>query len=275
MKGRVTALMIVILMLVPAAVLVLSIDEAEAAPETVHFKGVVKYDGKTVEDADICLMWQQIVPGDTSPIKGIESGSGSIVNGEFDVTITGVYYPDASHTISISCVYGANNLPLTGPWMDVPEPKGGIVELPAPYVFDLPDVNITGSVEYGGSGVEGATVSLIQNGKSVSSVVTSNDGVFELGFKPGNKYSILVERGGFIDFETNAQEYTTSVNIPVITLQLAPETVYWGFDMPHLFSLIGLTAAFVLLGVVLLYVFWMKRHPESLIMIGDSLDDEE
>lgn len=58
-------------------------------------------------------------------------------------------------------------------------------------------------------------------------------------------------------------------------LLMEPETTYWGFDLPHLFTIFGLTAALVLLGVVFLYVFWMKRHPESLKMINGGPDEKE
>lgn len=85
---------------------------------------------------------------------------------------------------------------------------------------------------------------------------------------------MLVPVTGFL-LSVDDAEAATTINQDDSDPLMEPETTYWGFDLPHLFTIFGLTAALVLLGVVLLYVFWMKRHPESLKMINGGPDEKE
>lgn len=105
---------------------------------------------------------------------------------------------------------------------------------------------------------------------------TEENGRYEFKLEPG-KYKISIERGGFLDWETDEDiELKDNAIVPLnVQLTLAPEKTYWGFDLPHLFAIMGGVLALLLIVLVLSYMFWVKIHPGNIRVIDDSPDEYE
>ena len=134
------------------------------------------------------------------------------------------------------------------------------------------------SVEYLNVGINGAkiTVKNIEKGTIILGT-TDKNGICKLNLESGT-YKISIEKGGFIDWETADDDIELGDKAEVqlnVQLTLAPETTYWGYDLPHLFALMGGVTALLLIMFVLIYMAWTRTHPGNIRIIDDSPDEEE
>jgi len=272
MKGRIAALLIIAAILLPVAGLIVS-DDAEAAYGTIDFSGTIEYKGVSMKNTEIRLDWD----GSTEPFIGFGETDN---NGKFTITYTGYYNPNAETSVIIRCT--SKDVFRISAAIPIDIPIGSSVELGTITDSDFPtvyapkaEITVLGTVKYGGTTVEGARVALFKdNGTKVEVdfINTNNNGVFEFKCVPGDYY-IIVERNGF--FNSEPLEFTIGDNVtkvlPEIYLIITPDTTYMGFDLPHLFTLIGLFMALILLLAVVIYVLWIRRHPGKIRRLPPSV----
>ncbi len=134
------------------------------------------------------------------------------------------------------------------------------------------------SVEYLNVGINGAKITVKNIEKDTIILgTTDKNGICKLNLESGT-YKISIEKGGFIDWETADDDIKLGDKAEVqlnVQLTLAPETTYWGYDLPHLFALMGGVAALFLIMFVLIYMAWTRTHPGNIRIIDDSPDEEE
>ena len=277
MKGRIAALLIIAVMLLPVAGLMYASDEAEAVPGPIDFTGIIEYNGKLMTGAEVYLVW--IYDINSEPLIG-RATTGP--DGSFTISIEGTYDDTADNPVTLTCmtddvvcksaVINTKSL-IVGKNVDL----GTINDFPRGYT-EKAEITVLGTVKYGGTAIEGARVTLVNRitEEIITYKNTDNKGAFELKCGPGDYY-VTVERGGFFDWESttlNLGDTNSFVFDDDIYLTITPEDTYWGLDLPHLFSLIGLFIALILLISVVTYVMWIRKHPGKIRIVDDDPNDE-
>ena len=276
MKGRIAALLVIAVFLLPVAGLIAS-EDAEAAPEYITFTGIVEYNDQPIKGAEVHLVWS-VKDSDSGIINSRLIGIGwTDDNGEFSVTIYGSYDSTFDNFATIYCFAGNILISKEGEFSDPISKKvnlGDITDFPQGWT-PQPEITVLGSVKYEGISVEGAKVTLVNamTNKEIIFDNTDKQGAYELKWMPGNYY-ITIERGGFFDWESPIFELGES-NSKILdaTLTVSPETTYFGLDLPHILTVFGLFLALILLIAVVIYVMWAKRHPGQIRIIDDSPDE--
>lgn len=276
MKGRITAMLILAVILLPVAGLVCSSDEAEAASDTI-FTGIIEYKDNLMKKAEVRLDWKE--DGDsTERLLGIGETND---NGRFTIKINGDYYFNAETSVIVRCttkdvVCISLPIPVTSP-TSANVDLGSITTFPNVYTPKA-EITVLGYVKYEGTTVEGAEVTLLKNDETKLEVTftdTDNRGVFEFKCVPGDYY-ITVKHKGFFDSEPIEFTLGDSISkvLPDTNLIISPEITYFGLDLPHLLTLFGMLMALILLMGVVIYVIWARKHPGQIRIIDDSPDDE-
>lgn len=285
MRNRTLALLIIALFLVPMG-LAYNMDEAEALSDTVVFQGELSYDNKPIQGATVYLKW--VIEDDE--LEGVSEAK-SDKNGRFKVNIPEANYPEEEimgSRVTLTCVTDNHvriqSIVIDGNHLFEYDSANRKIDLDKVKAFTrvyvlTKSINLEVSVEYGNVGIDGARVTLknVDTG-NIEIKTTDSAGVCKFECIPGD-YEIRVEKGGFVNWESEEYlrlEQTAEVR-ETVKLTLAPVKTYWGFDMPHLFTIIGLVMALILTSLVLVYMFWLKRHPGPTRVIDDSpdYDDED
>ena len=271
MKSRIAALLLVAVMILPMAGLLLSVDEAYAADYTT-FTGIAQdSDGTPLGDVEVRLDWA--VGGTGFAVSGTAL---SDADGNFSIVLPGTYDISKTNTVTISyrndlhimiCDDVAlEDYTISGTTFDLGEVK-------ALYIFTIgKNMTVTGTVKYGSELIGGATISLLKsNGTVAGTDTTGTDGKYEIKCEPGT-YTITVKRGGFEDQIINGVvvgEDSSSITKD-ISLVLTPQQTYWGLDLPHLFTIVGLIVAGILLMIMMAYVVYTRRHHGKLKIVDDE-----
>ncbi len=273
MKSRIAALLLIAVLVLPLAGLALSVDEAYAAGD-VTFTGVARdSDGNPLTGADVRLEWDA---GDTGVGASGTVTSGS--DGGFTVVLPGTYDDSIANIVKIT--YKKDPLmmicddvvledyAISGTTFDL-----GEVDAVFEYTMGK-NMTVVGTVKYGSELIPGATVSLLRSNGSVAGTdTTDSDGKYLIECEPGT-YTVTVKRGGFE--EAIKEDITvgtgTASSSETCDFQLVktPEQTYWGLDLPHLFTLVGLFIAGILLIVVTAYVVYVRRHHGRLKIVDDE-----
>lgn len=265
-------MLLVAVMVLPMAGLLLSADEAYAAGD-VTFTGIAQdSDGNPLGDVEVRLDW---TVGDTDfAVSG--TAHSNVNDGSFSIALPGTYDDSLTNTVTISYRNELHimicddiileDYTISGTTFDL----GGVK---APHVYTK-DKNMTvmGTVKYGSELISGATVSLLKsNGAVVGTDTTGADGKYEIRCEPGT-YTITVERGGFEDQTIDGVVVgeDSSSTTKDINLVLAPEQTYWGLDLPHLFAVVGLIMAGILLMIVMAYIVYTRGHRGKLKITDDE-----
>ncbi len=271
MKIRIAALLLISVLVLPLAGLVLSIDEAYAADE-VTFTGTAQdSDGEPLADAEVRLEW---FAGDTG--VGVFGTDETDSDGVFTVVLPGTYDPGLTNTVTLTYktqtqIMICEEIDLGDYEISVTSFDLGDVRAMYEYTVDK-NMTVVGTVKYGSELISGATVTLLnQTGTVEGSDTTGADGKYIIECEPGT-YIVTVKRGGFED----AAQYNITVGTESSSrtcdfyLELSPVQTYWGLDLPHLFTLMGLFIAGILLIIVTAYVVYVKRHNGKLKIVNDE-----
>ncbi len=271
MKGRIAALLVIAVFLLPVAGLIAS-EDAEAAPKDITFTGIIEYNDQPIE-AEVHLVWS--MKGSDTKYIGIGWTEG---DGKFSIIIKGDYDIAVENSVMVYCIT-KDIVRISAP-KEFNEVVGNkvdletITEFPQGYTPKA-EITILGSVKYEGVSVEGAKVTLVNQETKMEIIFDNTDkqGAYELKWMPGTYY-ITVERGGFDDYKSNnfVLGHSNSEIIDV-TLIVSPETTYFGMDLPHVLTVFGLFLALILLIAVVIYVMWARKHPGQIRIIDDSPDE--
>lgn len=272
MKFRIMALLLISVLVLPMAGLVLNIDEAYAA-EDFTFTGIAQdSDGKPLSEADVRLDWNA---KDAEIAVSIKVTSGT--DGSFTVVLPGTYYTDLTDStviltydtgtqIMVCEAINLGDYTISGTALDL-----GSVRAMYEYTVDK-NMTVVGTVKYGSDLISGATVTLFDQAGDVEGTDTTEaDGKYSIECEPGT-YTVTVKRGGFEE----AVQYNITVGTGSSSrtcdfyLELTPVQTYWGLDLQHLFTLVGLFIGGILLIAVTAYVVYVKRHNGKLKIVNDE-----
>lgn len=248
-----------------------SADNASADP-TVTFKGTAKdSDGNVLTDIEVRLDW---TAGDNMTVtKTVESDDGN-----FSVEFAGTYDDSLDNTLDIE--YASLLQIMKCEKVDLSEytPIGSTFELndnDTRAIFEYTigkNMKVVGTVKYGSELIGGATVTLFDASDKIEGTQTTEaDGKYQIVCEPGT-YTLMVKRGGFEDVIITDVSVGTDSSLVTkdIDLVLLPEQMYLGMDLPHLFAIIGLTLAAIMLALVIVYVIYMRRHHGALKIVDDE-----
>ncbi len=248
-------MLLISVLLLPLGGLVLSVDEAYAADE-VTFTGIAQdSDGEPLAGAEVYLMWDA---GDTGKVWGTATSN---PDGAFTVVLPETYDPQ---TNTLILVYKTSTQIMICDEIDpgtLTDFNLGGVRAVYQYTTER-NMTVVGTVKYGSELISGATVTLLDpNGAVKGTDTTGADGKYSIDCEPGT-YTVTVRCGGFED----AAQYNIGVGYESSSktcdfyLVLTPEETYWGLDLPHLFTLVGLFVAGILLIIVTAFIIYIKRH---------------
>ena len=282
MKNR-TAVMFIAAFFIISGGLAYVVDEAEAAPGTVVITGEL-YDGDTpIKNAEVFIKWNI-----NDELKDTWYGSGVKTNpaGKFTVRLsldTALSEIQGSplqvmcitkNFVRISQVINDKNIEEKSEGFNID--LGRVDEFPVKYM-ETESITVDVFVMHGNVGISDARVSVKSVGEtgtgSVKVETTDENGRCKFELKVG-EYSITVERGGFEDW-VSAEPLVLGKEAQVpknIELVISPVKTYWGFDLPHLFTVMGVFTALVMTSLVFLYMLWINKHPGLTKVIDDSQD---
>ena len=287
MQKRVAVLVMAAIFLIPMGFLS-TIGEAEASPDTVIVGNIQESDGSPIVDVTVLLNWDI-----TTELSGVwyESTSKTNNNGEFEIIIPEEFTKSEMENTTIILRYQTGGLTgyiaesgniditvknITESGTDVGIKIEKWNNFPIKYI-STPNIIVKVFVEYDNVGINDAKIT-VKNTETNMTIIgtTEENGRYEFKLEPG-KYKFSIERGGFLDWETDEDiELKDNAIVPLnVQLTLAPEKTYWGYDLPHLFALMGGVTALLLIMFVLIYMAWTRTHPGNIRIIDDSPDEEE
>ncbi len=282
MQSRTAVILFAALFLIPLG-LAYMVDEAEALPGTT-VTGTIQ-DPEIFTDGEVYVKWN-IYGGEDWYHAGTADDKG-----EFMVTlpVDVLHDDDVSGTKMWVMCKTKNHFRISGviPVADKYASESGESEVdlgildnfPGKYI-ETESITLNILVGYGNVGISDARVTIKSVGESGTGAIvfetTDESGRCKFDLKTG-EYTILVEKGGFEDWvsvtpivlEAEAQVQSK------IDLVLSPVKTYWGFDLPHLFTVMGLSMALIITSLIVLYMLWIKRHPGLTKVIDDSPDFDD
>lgn len=281
MEKRTAVLLLVAMFLVPMG-LISTIDEAEASPGTV-FIGELKDGTEIISNADVYLEWS--VAGESESVMWI---SESDELGKFEIVVPFTFDDlkvDGS-TVTMTCktfnyIRISEEIELDADTINYDDSTktvnlGEIKSFPKKYIITK-SISLEVFVGHNNVGIDNARVTIknIDTGHVEETKTTNRAGYCNFDFVPGN-YEITVERGGFVDWGPDPIELEKEAYVSKnVQLTPSPVATYWGFDLPHLLMMIGLTVALILTVSILLYMLKIRNNHEYIRVVDDSHDDDD
>ncbi len=278
MENRTAVLLLVAMFLVPMGI-ISTIGEAEASPETI-FIGELKDDGEVIPNADVYLKWN--AGGNVVwTSKGDESGV-------FNIAVPFAFNDLKTNgsTVTITCetssyIRISEEIKLDDDTIDYNAytktvDLGEVSSFPKKYTITK-SILVEVLVRHNDVGIDNARVTIKNDVTGSVEDTKSTDRYGNCDFKcvPG-EYRIIVERGGFEDWESEIIKLEKKADVKeIVQLTPSPVATYWGFDLPHLLMMFGLIVALILTISVLLYMLKIRNDHGYIRVVDDSPDDED